>query len=321
MCNPILALANHGIKVFKWEPVFQIWRNMVSHLNDMVLFVEVVKARSFRGAAKAAGVPNSTLSRRITALERTIGLRLLHRTTRRVEPTEAGQLYFDRCKRIVEEARVAHEELGEMVTQPSGTLHMSLPVDFAIVWLGPLFPKFAEKYPGIDFDLDLSARNVDLISEHYDLAIRMAAPLADGLISRVIGRVRFKLFASPDYLERNGVPTQPSDLSQHDCLTMPNLKTWRLHSKELGAEDVQVQGRFSVNSVGLLRRLTVQGMGILFMSEHVVADDLAAGRVERVLSGWEGESRPIHLVTESKLLPAKTQRFIEFLQEELALNE
>ncbi|WP_264214266.1 LysR family transcriptional regulator [Leisingera thetidis] len=293
---------------------------MGNHLNDMVLFVEVVKARSFRGAAKAAGVPNSTLSRRITALETAIGLRLLHRTTRRVEPTEAGQLYFDRCKRIVEEARVAHEELGEMVTQPSGTLHLSLPVDFAIVWLGPLFPKFAAKYPGIDFDLDLTPRNVDLISEPYDLAIRMAAPQADGLISRVIGRVRFKLYASPGYLAANGSPAHPADLSQHNCLTMPNLKTWQLHS-DSGSADAQVQGRFTVNSVGLLRNLAVQGMGILFMSEHVVAEDLAAGRIKRVLPGWQGVSRPIHVVTESKLLPAKTQRFIEFLQEELALNE
>lgn len=294
---------------------------MVNHLNDMALFVEVVKARSFRGAARAAGVPNSTLSRRITALEKAVGLRLLHRTTRRVEPTEAGQLYFDRCKRIVDEARVAHEELGEMVTQPSGTLHMSLPVDFAIVWLGPLLPEFAARYPGIGFDLDLTPRNVDLISEPYDLAIRMAAPQADGLISRVIGRVRFKLFASPGYLAANGIPAHPVDLSRHDCLTMPNLKTWKLHSKESGAADAEVQGRFTANSVGLLRHLAIQGMGILFMSEHVVADDLAAGRLERVLPAWEGESRPIHVVTESKLLPAKTQRFIEFLQQELALNE
>src|SRR5438552_13911024 len=107
-------------------------------LNDMALFVEVVKVRSFRRAAETIGMPNSTLSRRISALEKAIGLRLLHRTTRKVELTEAGQLYYDRCKRIVDEARIAHEQLGEMLAQPSGMLHASLPVDFATTYMAPL---------------------------------------------------------------------------------------------------------------------------------------------------------------------------------------
>ena len=106
-------------------------------LNDMALFVEVVKALSFRRAGNAIGVPNSTLSRRISALEKAIGLRLLHRTTRRIELTEAGQIYFERCKRIVEEAKLAHEQLGEMLAQPSGVLRASLPVDFANIFLVP----------------------------------------------------------------------------------------------------------------------------------------------------------------------------------------
>ncbi|MGH8350001.1 MAG: LysR family transcriptional regulator, partial [Pseudomonas sp.] len=103
-------------------------------LNDMALFVEVVKARSFSRAAETLGIPNSTLSRRISELEKGIGLRLLHRTTRKIEPTEAGQLYFERCKRIVDEARLAHEQLGEMLARPSGLLRASLPVDFATVY-------------------------------------------------------------------------------------------------------------------------------------------------------------------------------------------
>ncbi len=120
-------------------------------LNDMALFVEVVKARGFRPAAAAVGVPNSTLSRRISGLEKAIGLRLLHRTTRKIELTEAGLIYFERCKRIVDEARLAHEQLGEMLAQPSGVLRASLPVDFANVFLAPLIAEFAEAYPGITF--------------------------------------------------------------------------------------------------------------------------------------------------------------------------
>src|SRR5262245_54011150 len=128
----------------------------MEHLNDMALFVEVAKARSFRRAAEAAGVPNSTLSRRIGALEQAIGLRLLNRTTRKIELTEAGQLYFERSMRIVEEARLVHEQLGEMVAQPSGMLRVSLPVDFAAIYLTPLLAEFGRRYPGIDFELDLT---------------------------------------------------------------------------------------------------------------------------------------------------------------------
>jgi DNA-binding transcriptional LysR family regulator len=111
----------------------------------MGLFVEVVKAKSFRRAAETIGIPNSTLSRRISALEKAIGLRLLHRTTRKIELTEAGQLYFERSKRIVEEARLAHEQLGEMLDQPSGVLRVSLPVDFASIYLAPLIAEFATR--------------------------------------------------------------------------------------------------------------------------------------------------------------------------------
>jgi len=118
----------------------------VELLNDMALFVEVVKARGFRNAAEAVGIPNSTVSRRISALEKAIGLRLLHRTTRKIELTEAGQIYFARCKRIVDEAKLAHEQRGEMLAQPSGVLRASLPVDFANIYLATLIAEFARQY-------------------------------------------------------------------------------------------------------------------------------------------------------------------------------
>ena len=153
-------------------------------LNDMALFVEVVKARSFTRAAETLGIPNSTLSRRISELEKAIGLRLLHRTTRKIEPTEAGQLYFERCKRIVDEARLAHEQLGEMLARPSGLLRASLPPDFAIFYMAPLIAEFAQIYPGISFEFDLSPQQADLISDPVDVVIRMGEPPNSNLIAR-----------------------------------------------------------------------------------------------------------------------------------------
>lgn len=286
-------------------------------LNDMALFVEVVKAKGFRGAAEAIGIPNSTLSRRISKLEKAIGLRLLHRTTRKVELTEAGQIYFERCKRIVDEARLAHEQLGEMLAQPSGMLRVSLPVDFAVTYLAPLIAEFARNYPGITFDFDLTPRRVDLISEPFDVAIRMGESENSQLIARPLAKLTTRLYASPDYLERSGEPGEPADLVQHECLGMTKTDMWTLHDGAR-ATTIAVGSRFVVNNVGMIRRLATMGMGIVLMPEEIAADDLAHGRLRRMLPQWQGSPTTVYAITETRLLPAKTQRFIEFLRERLA---
>jgi DNA-binding transcriptional LysR family regulator len=290
---------------------------MDDYLNDMALFVEVVKANGFRHAAEAVGIPNSTLSRRISALEKSIGLRLLHRTTRKIELTEAGQLYFERCKRIVDEARLAHEQLGDMLAQPSGTLRVSLPVDFAVTYLAPLIVEFADMYPGISFDFDLTPRRVDLVSEPYDVAIRIGESGSSQLIARTLASLTPYLYASPRYLERAGEPGKPADLERHECLAILKAGTWTLHDGKRTAT-VPVRGRIALNSVGMIRRLASLDMGIVLLPQQVVADDLASGLLRRVLPSWHGSATPIYAITETRLLPAKTQRFIEFLQARLA---
>lgn len=293
---------------------------MMEPLNDMALFVEVVKAKSFRRAADAMNMPNSTLSRRISVLEKTIGLRLLHRTTRKIELTEAGQIYFERCKRIVDEARLAHEQLGEMLAQPSGVLRISLPVDFASIFLAPLIAEFARHYPKISFEFDLTPRQADLVAEPVDVAIRMGEPPNSNLIARQIACLPRFLYASPHYLKLFGEPSQPADLAQHECLRMHTEKAglWTL---QCGAKTVEVavNGRFLLNSVGMIQRLAVLDLGIAVLAEDIVADDLANGRLRRVLPEWQATPVPVYAITETRLLPAKTQRFIDFLRERLSL--
>ncbi|GAU03375.1 LysR family transcriptional regulator [Burkholderia stabilis] len=286
-------------------------------LNDMALFVEVVKAKGFRSAADALGMPNSTLSRRIGALEKAIGLRLLHRTTRRIELTEAGQLYFERCKRIVDEARLAHEQLGELLAEPAGVLRASFPVDFAVIYLTPLIVEFANRYPKLTFDFELTSRRVDLVSEPFDVAIRIGESADSQLVARRLATFRNQLYASPRYLERSGEPREPDDLTRHQCLSVQRVDAWTLHDDAREVE-VPVGGRFVVNSVGMVRQLAVQDAGIIQMPEEVVADDVAAGRLRRVLPGWEGTLVPVYAMTETRLLPAKTQIFIEFLRAHFA---
>lgn len=287
-------------------------------LNDMALFVEVVKARGFRHAADAVGIPNSTVSRRISALEKAIGLRLLHRTTRKIELTEAGQIYFERCKRIVDEAKLAHEQLGELLAQPSGVLRASLPVDFANTYLAPLIAEFAGLYPGISFDFDLTPRLVDLVAEPFDVAIRMGHPPASSLIARQLANLACHAYASPRYLARHGEPLQPADLAQHQCIGFRSGKA-SVWSLQCGAEvqEVSISGRYQLNSVGLIRRLATLDQGIAVLPADIVADDVAHGRLRRILPDWQGPSTPVYAMTETRLLPAKTQRFIEFLRERL----
>lgn len=286
-----------------------------ANLNDMALFVEVVKAKGFRSAAAVVGVPDSTLSRRIGALEKSIGLRLLHRTTRKIELTEAGQLYYERCRRIVDEARLAHQQLGEMLEHPSGHLRVSLPVDFAIAFIAPRMAEFSARYPGITFEFDLSPRRVDLVSEPFDVAIRMGDQPDSTLISRKLATFSGHAYASPAYLAVHGEPRHPEDLAEHECLLFGASQTsWRLIG---GAETVEVQvgGRYRFNSVGMLQRMAGLGAGVALLAELLVGDDLAAGRLRRIMPEWQATPVSLHAVTETRLIPAKTQRFIAFLKE------
>ncbi|MXV05476.1 LysR family transcriptional regulator [Enterobacter sp. ABFQC] len=289
-------------------------------LNHMSYFVEVVKARSFHGAAQALGMPNSTLSRKISELETSIGLRLLHRTTRKIELTEAGLLYYERCRRIVDEARLAHEQLGEMLAQPQGGLRISVPSDFAIVILAPIIREFAEHYPGITFDFDLTPRNVDLVSEPFDLAIRMGNLPDSGLIARKLGALPRYYYASPEYLQKNGTPYEPQQLTDHECLLMRSDKSsiWALcHGDK--TETVKVGGKFQMNSIGMMRRLALMGVGIAMLPEPIVQQDVRNNALIRILPEFEAEPVTIFALTETRLIPAKTQVFIEFLQRRINL--
>lgn len=286
-------------------------------LNDMALFVEVARVMSFRRAAEANDMPISTVSRRISSLEKAVGLRLLHRTTRKIELTEAGRAYYERCKHIVEEAQLAHDQLGAMLKQPSGVLRVSFPVDFAITYLAPLLFDFSEKFPGIRFDFDLTPRRVDLVSEPYDLAIRMGESSSSNLVARKIATLVPELYASPQYLRFSGVPNCPADLATRECLSMTPSGEWQLINGEI-SEIVKARSRFQANSVGMNRKLAAIGLGIILTPREIVADELERGTLQRILPSWHGRLQNVYAVTETRLLPAKTQRFVDYLRARLA---
>lgn len=285
-------------------------------LNDMALFVEVAKAMSFTRAAETLGMPGSTLSRRISLLEKSIGLRLFHRTTRKVELTEAGQLYYTSCKRIVEEARLAHEQLGEMLAQPQGLIRVSMPVDFAAIFLAPVLSRFSAIHPGISFEFDLTPRRADLVSESIDVAIRIGELPASNLIARKLTQFSGKLYASPEYLESAGIPLHPSDLADHQCIGFLKTANWIL-AKGHERQTVSCTGRFMLNNVGMMRRLALLHQGIIFIPSQAIEDDLINGSLKPVLPEWSGEPVTVYALTETRLLPAKVQIFLEFIRNSL----
>jgi DNA-binding transcriptional LysR family regulator len=246
-------------------------------------------------------------------------VRLFDRTTRRVELTEAGARYFERCAHLADEARLAQEALRETTARPTGHLRLSMPVDLGVQMIGPLLPEFTRQFPGVTLDLDLSSRNADLVGDHVDVAIRLGEVKGDQLVARRIGSVERVLFASPHYLDLRGTPAQPGELAEHDCLLLraPRLQArWRL-ARDGEEVDVAVRGRTMLNNQGLMRMLAERGLGIGVLTPALARDALASGRLVRVLPPWSMAPLPIHAVTASRLQPASVKALVAFLADRL----
>ncbi|MDF5964010.1 LysR family transcriptional regulator [Pseudomonas aeruginosa] len=205
-------------------------------LDDMELFVEVVRQNSFKRAAEVLGVPISTLSRRLSSLERDLGVRLLRRTTRQLEVTEIGTAYFERCRPIVDEARLANQHINDIISEPAGILRVSMPADFSLTYILPLIIKYSKIYSGVSFELDVTPRPVDLIREPLDIAIRLGDQPSSSLIARHLVTVPRYLYASPAYVNSRAevVLERPEDLYMHECLVMntpQESKFWSLMSE------------------------------------------------------------------------------------------
>ncbi len=289
--------------------------------RNIHLFVEVATAGGFRAAAIKLDMPNSTLSRRIAELEKELGLRLLNRTTRKVELTEAGQLYFDRCKKIIEEAKLAQEELAGMLTQPTGLIRASVPVDFTILYLSDIIAQFLKTYPGLSLELDVTPRQSDLITEQVDLAIRIGHPKEQHLIARQLGHTQLALYASPEFIKTFGEPKTPQDLIRFNCLRISKQALKLVHQKTQKIEIIHTNSSVVANNIGLLRKLAIQGVGIVALSSELIKDEIKAGQLVRVLKEWHPPIVPFYALTETRLIPAKVRVFIDFLIMHLSKNK
>jgi DNA-binding transcriptional LysR family regulator len=290
-------------------------------LRDIALFVEVVNTKSFTKAAHHLEIPASTLSRRINALEQQIGVRLLNRTTRRIEVTEAGAAYYAKCAHLVEEARIAHEDLLDNTTQAKGTLRLSCSADFANHYLPSVLIEYTKRYPQVSVELDLTSRVVDLVAENLDAALRFGRLPDSGLVAKKIAQIQPVLVASPKYLDKAPALNMPAELEQHMCIRMNSSgagSSWRLTRDDSAeTQTILVQGRFTVGSVSLIKKLVLRGAGIAVVDQALVLEDLQERRLVHILPNWRFSVVDLHLLTPSRLMPARVRLFGDLLVETL----
>lgn len=293
---------------------------MTPDANDLLLFARIVDAGSLSAAATRYGLPKSTLSRRLSALELQLGERLLTRSTRQLLLTEFGLGILEHARRLQEEAEAVGDIAQQRQAMPRGRLKVSMPPNFEEWIAAPLFLQFASNYPNVKLELDLSPRRVDVIGEQYDLALRVADRLPDdaSLVARKIVALTSALFASPAYLQRFGTPTSPAELLNHTALQLltssGDAQRWRLTRKD-ETWDGLPPGPLAANSVALLRDLATHGLGIVGLSTRIAASAVADGLLLPVLPDWQLPTTTVWAVMPSRrLIPARTRVFLEALQ-------
>jgi DNA-binding transcriptional LysR family regulator len=292
----------------------------VDRLKTIESFIRIVKTGSFSAAARQLGISRALVSRHVTSLEKRLGARLLNRTTRRVNLTEAGERYVDFCQRIIAEMQEQESSLTRLQNEPRGSLKVIAPKSFGSLDLGDAVTSFAGKHPGIQVRLileDFSFRSYDFVENDLDVAVR-TAPLRDsGLIARKIGTLRSFLCAAPAYLARHGEPRAPLDLRHHDCLAhinrYPDEHVWRFRGPK-GLIAVKIHGPFSSNSALVLRKAALAGLGIALLPAYCVGKDLRTNAVRELLPDFPAPERPIYVVyPPGGRVPEKVRCFVEFL--------
>lgn len=286
-------------------------------LPDLALFVEVVRTGSFRLAAARLGVPASTLSRRMGAMERRLGLRLVLRTTRSVSLSPAARGYYEQCLQVVEAAERAQALLPGRQGAP-GRIRVAMPVDLGVDILGPLVAAFAAARPGLQAEMDLSPRPADLLRDPVDLAFRVGKPLDDRVVARRLADIPGALYASPDFLRRAGPVTLAAQLPQLPCLNLLTGKgpmPWSVGAQRWpAAPGAQA---LSVNSVALLRVLAERGHGIALLPVHMAAPAVQARRLHRVLPDEAVPGWPLYAVTASRVLSPSVRELIAQVKDAL----
>lgn len=285
--------------------------------DEMTAFVAVVESRNFSAAAAKIGLTPSAVSKLIARLEKRLGVRLLHRTTRQVRPTPEGETYFLRAQRIVAEIDEADAEAGRQGATPRGLLRVNTSVAFGTYQLAPLVPEFLSAYPEIKLEMSLEDRFVDLVAEGHDIGIRTGRMADSTLMARHLGDSTRIICAAPSYLEHHGTPRTPEDLARHNCLgfsNQPQLNRWPLR---LGGTlaPVDIDGNFSANNGDQIFQMALAGLGLMRLATFIAAPAIKDGRLVEVLAKYNPrEALPVYAVwPPHRFQPPKIRAFVDYL--------
>ena len=285
-------------------------------LNAISVFCKVIETQSFTQAANQQNISVAMASKLVSQLEEHLKTRLLQRTTRKIMPTEAGMLYYQRCQAILLDLSEADSSISNMATSLQGNLLISMPRDFGLLYISPNLPKFIELHPNLHVEIEFEDKRVDLVAEGYDLALRIGYMQDSSLVARKISSSPMHFVASPSYLESRGTPLTPDDLEYHQGLLYKSSLN-QVHWQSTKANQIQrykIQSKVVSNNGMALLEMTKAGLGISNSPSFFVKDALASGELVEILSEYKQKPLDIYVVYPNRRhLPAKVRAFIEFL--------
>ena len=285
-------------------------------LNAISVFCKVIETQSFTQAANQQNISVAMASKLVSQLEEHLKTRLLQRTTRKIVPTEAGMLYYQRCQAILLDLSEADSSISNMATSLQGNLLISVPRDFGLLYISPNLPKFIELHPNLHVEIEFEDKRVDLVAEGYDLALRIGYMQDSSLVARKISSSPMHFVASPSYLEARGIPLTPDDLEYHQGLLYKSSLN-QVHWQSTKANQIQrykIQSKVVSNNGMALLEMTKAGLGISNAPDFFVKDALASGELVEILSEYKQKPLDIYVVYPNRRhLPAKVRAFIEFL--------
>lgn len=288
----------------------------MDRLTSMNVFVRTVELGSFSAAAAALQLSPTMVGKHVSYLESRLRTRLLHRTTRRQGLTEAGRIFFEQCRTILAEVELAEASVNELHSAPRGKLRISAPLYFGIHSLAPALGDFLRSYPEVEVDLVLSDQVTDLMGGGFEAAFRIGALEEQDVIAVPLAPYSLALCAAPGYLEERGIPASPADLTRHDCFGCSfgaGASEFTFRGADGAEERVPIRGRCQINDCQALRRIALDGLGIVQLVEVLLAEDIAAGRLVKLLPDYQPPARPMNLVYLPDRRPAtKLRAFIEF---------
>jgi len=289
----------------------------MNRFDDLEAFIAVVETGSFTQAAERLGLAKSAISRRVSALESRLGVELLRRTTRRLDLTDTGLGFYERAVRLLADLDEAEAAAAQSHGELRGKLKVALPVSFGVRHMCAPIAEFSRTHPELQFELDLNDRRIDLLEEGADLALRIGRLEDSSLIARRLFDARTALVASPDYLDRHGIPAEPADLVGHRCLVYSNLpepRRWVCRDAKGQKVAVTVTPAMSASNGDLLARMALEGQGIVMQPTFIVGDAIAEGRLVSLLDRYAWPVTPAYAVyPPTRHLSYRVRAFIDFL--------